>query len=368
MEGNKYRANDGSLFPTTSPAVAEAKFGPGWVEYSGTDVKLKTLAQISAKLNVPGEFLLVQGEEITTSYDGDAVHMNALNLVTKITPVSSTDVATTLNLNLAAIAAQAALQNRPILSHINHPNWDNYSVSPEEIAQAADTRFFEVLNTHSAGINHYGNATHPGMEKVWDIASTIRMVNMNMLPMYGIASDDTHEYNTFGPSKPNPGRAWVMVRAAELAPDALMEAMAAGDFYASTGVMLAALDFDVENGVLSVVVEPKAGVDYVIDFIGTPVGADPTKQPDGSYSAEIGKVLQSTSGPAASYTLTGEELYVRAHIRSNAPMSNPTSGSVQWEEAWTQPVGSWLVVPEPSTWVLLAGLVAILLAGRARRK
>ncbi|MGD9128250.1 MAG: PEP-CTERM sorting domain-containing protein [Planctomycetia bacterium] len=331
---------------------------------------MSQLETLGNTYNEAGEFLLVPGEEITTSWSGEAVHMNGLNLAALISPVGGTSVATTLNANLAQVAAQSAAYDQPMISHINHPNWDNYSISPENIAQASDTRFFEVLNCHSASINHYGNSTHPGMEKVWDIVNTIRMVNMDMLPMYGLATDDAHNYTSFGPTTANPGRGWVMVQSEELSANALMNAMIDGDYYCSTGIDLATLSFDTTTGELSVQINPESGVNYTIDFIGTPKGTDPTKQGDGSYSDDIGKLLVSVPGVSASYALTGDELYVRAHIRSDKMMSNPASGSVQYEEAWTQPVGEWMVttVPEPSSLILLGSIAAAIAVWFSRRR
>ncbi|HBO44983.1 MAG TPA: hypothetical protein DD670_13850 [Planctomycetaceae bacterium] len=324
-------------------------------------------ASLSSTYNTPGSFLMVPGEEITTSVTvggvSKAVHMNAINVVQVISPASVTDVATTLNVNIANVAMQAETYDRPIITVINHPSWSNYSITPQDLAQATGTRYFEVANCHSAGINHYGDATHPGTEKMWDIANTIRLAD-GYAPMFGTATDDAHNYTTFGPSYANPGRAFVVVRAEDLSADSLLAAMDQGDFYSSTGVMLGTLDFNATTGALDVAVEPKAGVTYTIDFIGTPRGTDPTKNSDGSYSADIGKVLSSVSGTSASYTLGETDLYVRAHVRSTQLMSNPASGSVQYEEAWTQPVG-YVVVPPPPKPLQYHAVAANLVAGGA---
>jgi hypothetical protein len=55
------------------------------------------------------------------------------------------------------------------------------------------------------------------------------------------------------------------------------------------------------------------------------------------YSDEIGVVLSETAGTSASYTLTGEELYVRAKITSDKKQANPY-GQGDLEAAWVQPV------------------------------
>jgi autotransporter-associated beta strand protein len=307
-------------------------------------------ATLSSTYNAPGSFLMVPGEEITTSFGGKAVHMNAINIGQVIAPVSQTSVATTINMNLANVAQQAAALNRPIIAHINHPNWNSYSITPQDLAQAVGTPYFELANCHSSGINHYGDATHPGMEKVWDIANTIRL-NAGSAPMFGMATDDAHNFTTFGPGSTNPGRGFVMVDAADLSAASLLGAMDQGNFYASTGVTLTTLDYNAATSTLNVAVEPETGVTYYVDFIGTPKGTDPAKNPDGSYSVNVGKVLLSVAAtPANSYTTSynfdGTELYVRAHVRSSKNMDNPCTGGVQKEEAWTQPVG-YVLVPQP---------------------
>ena len=59
--------------------------------------------------------------------------------------------------------------------------------------------------------------------------------------MYGIGTDDSHNYHIFGGQFSNSGRGWVMVQSESLEANAIVEAMEAGKFYASTGVTLASL-------------------------------------------------------------------------------------------------------------------------------
>jgi hypothetical protein len=92
-------------------------------------------------------------------------------------------------------------------------------------------------------------------------------------------------------------------------------------------------------------------VDYTIEFIGTAKGTDPAfetiepaadakvKTPGRKYSADVGKVLASVRGTSATYRLTGNELYVRAAVRSNKPRANPGGDDAIQQQAWCQPVG-----------------------------
>ena len=81
------------------------------------------------------------------------------------------------------------------------------------------------------------------------------------VPMFGFATDDAHSFQKWGPRESNPGRGWIVVRAAEPTPEALIKGLIEGDFYASTGVELE----DVSTTVLSVYAhnaESTAVLDY----------------------------------------------------------------------------------------------------------
>src|SRR5262249_31345689 len=150
----------------------------------------------------------------------------------------------------------------------------------------------------------------------------------------------------FGVGKPNPGRGWVMVRAAHLSPEAILRAMEAGDFYASSGVVLDDVQRDAKE--LRVLIHAEPGVTYKTQFIATLKDArfdsEPRLGADGKelkvtriYSDEIGKVVAEVDGPNPRYAFTGKELYARAKVISSKPHPNPyAKGDV--EVAWTQPI------------------------------
>jgi hypothetical protein len=331
------------------------RFGDDWLAVRGPadrrEVKLKTFTEFSGKLAEPGKFLLIEGEEISDKHGDRDVHINALNLDAVIQPTGGDSLVETIAGNFAAVARQAKATNRPILAHLNHPNWKEYDIAAEDLAQVAAARMFEVCNANP-GIHHYGDATHPNTEKFWDAANTIRLAKLNLPPLYGVASDDTHHYQQFTPWLNNPGRAWIMVRAKELSVAALFDAVERGDFYATTGVELGELNYDAKQRELRVAVKAVPGVKYTIEFIGTPRGVDPTAEilppsPQAKhldrtgrkYPPQVGMVFHRVEGTSAIYKLTGKELYVRAAVRSDAPMQNPPAGEIQRQEAWCQPVG-----------------------------
>ena len=162
--------------------------------------------------------------------------------------------------------------------------------------------------------------------------------------MYGIATDDAHHYGTIDSTRANPARGWVMVRANALTAEAIIEAMEAGDFYASTGVTLR--NIVATESTLSVRIEGEPGVLYRTEFIGTRRGYDREAQamPDVDglpvtrrYSEQIGMVLAEVEGLEPTYSLIGDEFYVRARVRSSKPVANPAHEG-ELEMAWVQPV------------------------------
>lgn len=300
------------------------KFGE-WVETRGEgpaeEVRLRALAEFRPKFEKPGEFLLIEAEEITDRFRNNQVHINALNLDEVIPPQKGASVVETVRNNLRMVAEQAERLGRPIVAHLNHPNF-HYSFTAEQLAEVIEEHFFEVYNGHP-GINHLGDADHPGDEQLWDVANAIRLGKLDAAPLFGVATDDSHDYHGGNVS---PGRGWIMVHAEKLEADALMQSMKNGDFYSSSGVVLEEVSF--ADGVLTVKVASQEESKFMVEFVGTRKG-------DG---AEPGEVFLVEDGPVATYRMKGDELYVRAVVTSTRLHPNP-SFTDQREQAWTQPVG-----------------------------
>jgi len=231
-----------------------------------------------------------------------------------------------------------------MFAQINHPNF-RWDLRAEDIMQVEDAGFFEVFNCHPA-VRNYGDEHHASTERMWDIILTKRLAELDLPVIYGTATDDAHQYHQWGPKYANPGRGWVMVRACHLTPESIIKAMEAGHFYASTGVVLKDIRFDGKE--LTVIIKPERAVAYTTQFIGTLKGYDATSRPvlDANgveiqttriYSDDVGKVLAEIKGTIARYTLTGDEIYVRAKVISTRAMDNPSvAGDLQ--VAWIQPV------------------------------
>jgi hypothetical protein len=338
------------------------RFGAEWVETrtegGEPQVRLKPLAEYRTLFERPGHFLLMQGEEITDKLDAKPIHINATNHLEVIKPQSGKNVPEIIANNLALVEEQARRLGRPILAHVNHPNYW-YSITAEELAMVKNVRYFEVYNGHPS-VNQMGDEEHAGVDRIWDIANTIRIGEMKAPPLSGLASDDSHHFQ--GQGIFTPGRGWIMVRSRYLTPESMMKAIDSGDFYASTGVGLREVRYSPESKTLDLEIMPHGQAQYKTRFIGTLKGYDPARTPvldkEGeplpvtqNYSEDVGKVLATVEGLKPSYQLTGEELYVRAVVTSDQPPENP-SYTGQKAQAWTQPVG-W------EKWMPVAGTVRV---------
>jgi hypothetical protein len=324
-----------------------SRFGPGWVDERRDGdrhlVRLRPLSEYRHLFEEPGRFLLIMGEEIT---DREGAHVNALGLTTAILPRGGAGPADRTRHNLAAVAEQRASTGQSIPAVINHPNY-LWSLTAEEMAAMADARLFELYNGH-LHVNNEGDEVRAGTERMWDVMLALRH-EAGGGPIFGIAADDAHHYRSFSEDVARPGRGWVMVRAPELSQEHLLAALDAGDFYASTGVTLRAIDHDSRR--LGVEIEPEQGVSYRTYFIGTRTGASlesrPVLSPAGdtlrttrTYGPAVGEILAAADGPVAEYAFRGDERYVRARVVASRPHVDPTTGDTLGPAvmAWTQPV------------------------------
>jgi hypothetical protein len=170
------------------------RFGDAWVETrtekGDFQVRLKPLGEYRTLFERPGSFLLIQGEEITDKFQTKPIHMNASNVLELIRPQGGKSVVEVMTNDLAAVEEQARRLGRPILGHLNHPNF-GYAITAEELAMVTKERFFEVYNGHPA-VHHIGDERHAGVERMWDIINTLRIGEMGASPVHGLATDDSH--------------------------------------------------------------------------------------------------------------------------------------------------------------------------------
>jgi hypothetical protein len=253
-----------------------------------TDHDLLTLPQDHAAAAVP--MLLIHGEEVTA---GD-VHVNGLGIRSTITPVIGATVAETLQRNTDAVLADGGMAS------VNHPNY-RWQVRAADLIALQGCRLLEVFNG-GPETNNGGGAGRPSHDSLWDtILSAERR-------FHAIAVDDAHYFKVFGRPYSNPGRGWVHIRAASLSEATVLEALANGDFYASSGVELA----DVSSGrrELAIDIVPQYDLAYRTTFVG-----------------RGGEVLDAVDGVAPRYAVSGHEGYVRARVDDSDGLS-----------AWVQPL------------------------------
>ncbi|MFK7811366.1 MAG: PHP domain-containing protein [Maribacter sp.] len=323
-EGEKWiTVSEDSIYQKAFQSYLE-NYGSDWVNHkidSGrTMVQLKTYEEYKSHAEESGEFLIIPSEEITDSFEGKPLHMNATNIQTKIEPQGGTSVSQVLQNNIDQVIKQRQETGTPIMPHINHPNF-GYGIDLNDMISLSGERFFEVYNGHPM-VHNMGDSTHISTQEMWDLINISYLKNNKPL-MYGLATDDSHHYHKKGKSWSNAGRGWVMVQADTLSAESLINSLELGAFYSSTGVELKSLTYN--KNILSVAIEPELGVTYEIAFIGCKKGQSET---------EILKVVGQTE---TEFQVEDDMLFVRCKITSSKLQENPIE-NILYEMAWTQPV------------------------------
>ncbi len=175
---------------------------------------------------------------------------------------------------------------------VAHPYWSG--LVAEDLMPLRDIAGIEVYNANTdVDIAKGYSSVH------WDDCLTRGQ------PLLGAANDDAHwrmaDY----------GKGWTMLRAAEgLTPESVAAALAAGSFYASTGVVLDDVTFDDDTAVVRVAEPGAREVRFVCD-------------------TRWGGRVQAGATPLreASHTLRGRERYLRIEVVA------PDGGM-----AWTNPL------------------------------
>jgi len=256
---------------------------------------LTDTAGLNAVFGAEGKFLLIPGEEVTDEFQKLPIHLNGLMPRGRLEPQHGNSVADTIRRNAEAIRRAGGVPQ------FNHPNF-YWAAGAAELKGIKGLGLFEVFNGHPQ-VNNLGGGGSPGTEAIWDEVLSSGQV------LYGLAVDDTHHIKSPGEAgKAWPGRGWIMVRAARLAPEDLLAALEKGDFYASTGVTLK--DYQAGDMDIRITIAETARTKYTVRFIGWG-----------------GAVLSETSANPAVYSFKGDELYIRAKIVDSNGLT-----------AWTQPV------------------------------
>ena len=246
---------------------------------------------------VDSTFLLIPGEEVSSSFDGASVHVNGLNIPHVVEARTAESLVATIQANVDAVREVEGVP------HINHPNFE-WAFGAEELAQIERDRLLEIWNGHPT-VHNEGGGGSPSLEEIWDILLT------GGKRIYGIAVDDAHHFQgEFSAERANPGRGWVAIRASAREPVALMTALEEGHFYASTGVALR--DVRITPDRMEVAIEQDRDFRYTTTFIGSE-----------------GRILAESVQTPAVYELPSDAAttYVRARVANS-----------RGDVAWTQPV------------------------------
>lgn len=253
------------------------------------------VSALQALHGADSRFLVIKGEEVSAQFDKKPLHINGIDVASRVDPKDGTSVVDVLQKNVDAIRAVEGVP------HINHPNFA-WAITADELGAVRNNKLFEVFNGHPM-VNNLGGGDRPGLEQVWD-----SLLSRGLL-LYGLATDDAHHFKRpWDATSSRPGQGWIVVRAEALESRALLAAMERGDFYASTGVTLS--DYQVSPQTVVITVQQDGWSRYRIDFIG-----------------RDGGVLDTVTESPATYRIRGTEGYVRAKVTDS-------NGHV----AWTQPV------------------------------
>jgi hypothetical protein len=171
-----------------------------------------------------------------------------------------------------------------------HPVWSR--MEPEEIRALKGIDAIEVFNTGTERLCHAGRA-----EIHWD------MLLREGKRVMCIACDDTHGKT----AKSDRFGGWIMLNAKELTKAAVLEALRAGNYYASMGPELR--EVYVQDGMVHVECSPCSEI-HVISY-----------PPRGKAHYAEGELLQTLD-----YPLKGGERYVRVECvdeKGNTAWSNP---------------------------------------------
>lgn len=274
------------------------------------------------------DFILIPGEELT---DNEAIHTTAMN-INRLIPINNPlypkviapeeDDNPKVFYMQKHVDSTRAIGGIPIL---NHPNFVS-GVSAANIQKVKRLHMIELYNGHPTVYN-WGNELHASMEQKWDSLLT------SGKKVYGVSSDDAHDFKKWAPNESNPGRGWVMVQSDQLTPDAITNAMAAGNFYASSGVILS--NVNISNEQYEVAVDTTSTYkETESPFI---IGYKNDKRADG-YSIEFisdrGEVFKTVAGTSAVIEVPEGVRYVRCKIT----FSRDRGSSSEQFFAWTQPV------------------------------
>lgn len=314
MKGQLHAHSNNSGDSETPPEVVAA-----WYARRGYDFIVFTdHNRVTDTPDLPG-LLTLPGVELTQNLracdppppPGRAclLHVNALFV--ERAPPGPVDLspAGALNLDRAQIygrAVEAALAMGAV-AQLNHPNFHFGADAGVLVKLAGQGLALVEIANQAVDSGNEGDEAHPSTEAIWDEALT------RGARVFATATDDAHHYEDAEEARARGETAYVgdlgfvMVRADKSAAG-IRAAIAAGDFYSSTGVLLERLEMSPEAVAIDV---RGAGEGTTIEVIG-----------------RGGAVVAASEGASLRFDpRTAPPGYVRARVRDG-----------RGRRAWTQPV------------------------------
>ncbi|MBX2815085.1 MAG: CehA/McbA family metallohydrolase [Saprospiraceae bacterium] len=288
------------------------------------------------------DFILIPGQEVTGHRH---IHTTALNTQELVLDRSMKNLADDLSAEerlqktIQALRAPIVETKTEIMQRhthdiraaggvpiLNHPNFVT-GAQAHEILPVQDLHMIELYNGHP-DVHNWGNEQHASVEEKWDSLLTAGKL------VLGVSSDDAHHFKEYHERKSNPGRGWVMVNSGgELDANAISTAMARGAFYATNGVMLKQVVHD--KGTYTIIIDSTATErELTSEFVIGKIGSGESLGFVTQYLGSSGKLLQTSNALSSTYSIKGNEGYVRARIRYTRVLRD---GSLETFYAWTQP-------------------------------
>ncbi len=243
----------------------------------------------AATAGAPGRLLLVNGTEVDVGRTrlGEPYHLVGVGLREMI------EVPRQMKVRYAMPAQDVVTALRAVgaVVYVAHPYWSGLIL--DDLLALDGVAGLEVFN---ANVEVDIGKGYSGVQ--WDDYLSGRHL------LLGAANDDAHW------RMPDYGRAWTMLRADVLTPEAVVEGLASGAFYASTGVVLEDVAFDGDTTTVRVAPPGAAEIRFICDH-------------------RWGRRIASGGAPLreAAYVLRGQERYIRVEVIG-------PSG----ERAWTNPL------------------------------
>lgn len=337
VKAEKWFRGNTHTHSTLSDGDVDLNTAVKWYNDHGYNFIFLTDHNLTANLNnvttpLRADFITIQANEITSN-----VHLTAMGVSAELSDKSireeyaatgkyGENVVDSKTIEGSLILLSNAIVANGAVAFANHPNFST-GIQAEEMMNAKNITHLEIFNGHPGCLN-WGKEGHTSVDIKWDkILSSGKLI-------YGVASDDTHNYKKFGRDAANPGRGWIMVKASDLTPEALTKSIKNGDFYASNGVHLSA--YHHSDNSISVEVDKDATIkEYDKGFLFANIT---TSGKEGFFIEVIGeggKIIQSGTSLKSSYKLKKEDKYARIRVTYCVKKGDEYHNFY----AWTQPIG-----------------------------